>query len=141
MDLISSFTFLSLYPSGIHLNCLYQRHRWSQSCPAYMLLSVFNSCFHRDLFSLQSLMFGGYTFCNDKAQPLKSQSTNDHNHDRYDYHSKQPTFAICGMFGSLLSPAKGILSCNVFTLDLWEAKRERESDISGDKCSNIARFH
>lgn len=77
-------------------------------------------------------MFWGCTFCNDKAQPLKSQSTNGHNHDRYDYHSKRPTFAICGMFGSLPSPAKGILSCNVFALDLWKAKRERASDTSGD---------
>lgn len=33
------------------------------------------------------------------------------------------TFAIWGMLGSLLNPARGILSCNVFTLDL--AKEEK----------------
>lgn len=34
----------------------------------------------------------------------------------------QVTFAICGMLGSLLNPARGILSCNVFTLDLTRKK-------------------
>lgn len=55
----------------------------------------------------------------------------------YFYHpcTKQCTFAICGMLGSLLSPANGILSCNVFTLDLRRAKREEgreDFDISED---------
>lgn len=41
-------------------------------------------------------------------------------------HSRHPvpvTFAICGMLGSLLNPARGILSCNVFTLDLAKKKK------------------
>lgn len=37
------------------------------------------------------------------------------------------TFAIWGILGSLLNPARGILSCNVFTLDL--AKKKKRADI------------
>lgn len=39
----------------------------------------------------------------------------------------QVTFAICGMLGSLLNPARGILSCNVFTLDLAKKKKRTEA--------------
>lgn len=43
----------------------------------------------------------------------------------------QVTFAICGMLGSLLNPARGILSCNVFTLDLAKKKKKKKEQKLG----------
>lgn len=51
------------------------------------------------------------------------------------------TFAIWGMLGSLLNPARGILSCSVFTLDLPEEQKGADAGERRGRAAGCSRAH